>query len=275
MPVASVNGIDLYYEEHGSGDPLLLIQGFGGNVVAWGPLIPAMAEHFRVIAFDNRDAGRSSQASAPYTIAEMAEDAAGLLEALGIPSAHVLGASMGGMIAQEFALQYPSKLRALVLMCTTCGGPNSAGWDEICQRLDLVRDLREAPAPDSELVQEQLSWMFTPEFLANPTSAFQEFILSMLQYPAPLEGLKRQAEAIRAHDTYDRLPEIAAPTLVIAGEGDPLIPAENSRILAGRIPGAELILYPRVRHGFNLEIPDRVHADILSFLQRARTLATT
>ncbi|HWQ28060.1 MAG TPA: alpha/beta fold hydrolase [Dehalococcoidia bacterium] len=275
MPVVRVNGVDLYYEERGTGDPLLLIQGFGGNVVAWGPLIPAMAEHFRVIAFDNRDAGRSSQASAPYTIADMAGDAAGLLETLGISSAHVLGASMGGMIAQEFALRYPSKLRALVLMCTTCGGPNSAGWDELCRRLDLVRDLREAPAPDSELVQEQLSWMFTPEFLANPTPAFQEFIVSLLQYPAPLDGMKRQAEAIRAHDTYDRLPQIAAPTLVIAGEGDPLIPAENSRILAQRIPGAQLILYPRVRHGFNLEIPDRVHADILSFLQRARTLATT
>ncbi len=275
MPVVNVNSIDLYYEEHGSGDPLLLIQGFGGNTVAWGPLVPAMAERCRVIAFDNRDAGRSSQASAPYTIADMAADAAGLLDALGIASAHVLGASMGGMIAQEFALQYPSRLRALVLMCTTCGGPKSAGWDQLCERLDLVRELREAPAPDSELVQEQLSWMFTPEFLANPTPAFQEFILSTLQYPAPLEGMKRQAEAIRHHDTYDRLPQIAAPTLVLAGEDDPLILAENSRILAQRIPGARLILYPRMRHGFNLEIPEQVHADILSFLERARTLAST
>jgi 3-oxoadipate enol-lactonase len=275
MPVVNVRGLDLYYEEHGSGEPLLLIQGFGGNTAAWGPLVPAMAERFRVIAFDNRDAGRSAQASGPYTIADMADDAAALLDALGAGPAHVLGASMGGMIAQELALRHPAKVRALVLMCTTCGGPKSAGWDELCERLDLVRELREAPAPDSELVQQQLSWMFTPEFLANPTPAFQEFILSTLQYPAPLEGMQRQAEAIRRHDTCDRLPRITAPTLVIAGEGDPLIRAENSRILASRIPGARLILYPRLRHGFNLEDPERVHADILSFLEHARTLATT
>lgn len=274
MTFARVNGLDLYYEEHGSGDPLLLIQGFGGNTVAWGPLVPALADRFRIIAFDNRDSGRSSQAPGAYTIADMADDAVGLLEALGVPWAHVLGASMGGMIAQESALRWPHKVRALILACTTCGGPRSAGWDQLCQRLDLVRELREMPAPDSELVQEQLSWMFSPEFLANPGPAFQDFILSTLQYPAPLEGLKRQAEAIRRHDTLDRLPQIAAPTLVIAGEDDPLILAENSRILAERIRGAQLILYPRLRHGFNLEDSERVHADILSFLEWARTLAS-
>lgn len=274
MAFVRVGDLDLYYEEHGSGEPLLLIQGFGSNTVAWGPLIPALAARYRVIAFDNRDAGRSSQATGPYTIADMADDARGLLDALGVPSAHVLGASMGGMIAQELALRWPQKVRALTLACTTCGGPRSAGWDELCQRLDLVRELREMPAPDSELVQQQLSWMFSPEFLANPTPAFQEFILSTLQYPAPLEGMKRQAEAIRRHDTWDRLPQIAAPTLVLAGAEDPLILAENSRILAERIPNAQLILYPRLRHGFNLEDPDRVHADILSFLERARTLAS-
>lgn len=274
MAIVRVGDLELYYEEHGSGEPVLLIQGFGGNTVAWGPLIPALAARYRVIAFDNRDAGRSSQATEPYTIADMANDAVGLLEALGVPSAHVLGASMGGMIAQELALRWPQKVGALILACTTCGGPRSAGWDELCQRLDLVRELREMPAPDSELVQQQLSWMFSPEFLANPTPAFQEFILSTLQYPAPLEGMKRQAEAIRRHDTYDRLPQIAAPTLVIAGADDPLILAENSRILAERIPNAQLILYPQLRHGFNLEDPDRVHADILSFLERARTLAS-
>ncbi len=274
MAFVRVDGIDLYYEEHGSGEPLLLIQGFGGNTVAWGPLVPALAARYRVIAFDNRDAGRSGQAAQPYTIADMADDAARLLDALSIPSAHVLGASMGGMIAQELALRWPQKVRSLILACTTCGGPRSAGWDELCQRLDLVRELREMPAPDSELVQQQLSWMFSPEFLANPTPAFQEFILSTLQYPAPLEGMKRQAEAIRRHDTYDLLQQIAAPTLVIAGEDDPLILAENSRILAERIPNAQLILYPRLRHGFNLEDPERVHADILSFLERARTLAS-
>lgn len=274
MAFVRVGGLDLYYEEHGSGEPLLLIQGFGGNTVAWGPLIPALAARYRVIAFDNRDAGRSSEATGPYTIADMADDARGLLDALGVPSAHVLGASMGGMIAQELALRWPQKVRALILACTTCGGPRSAGWDELCQRLDLVRELREMPAPDSELVQQQLSWMFSPEFLANPTPAFQEFILSTLQYPAPLEGMKRQAEAIRRHDTWDRLPQIAAPTLVLAGADDPLILAENSRILAERIPNAQLTLYPRLRHGFNLEDPDRVHADILSFLERARTLAS-
>lgn len=274
MAIVRVGDLELYYEEHGSGEPVLLIQGFGGNTVAWGPLIPALAARYRVMAFDNRDAGRSSQATEPYTIADMANDAVGLLEALGVPSAHVLGASMGGMIAQELALRWPQKVGALILACTTCGGPRSAGWDELCQRLDLVRELREMPAPDSELVQQQLSWMFSPEFLANPTPAFQEFILSTLQYPAPLEGMKRQAEAIRRHDTYDRLPQIAAPTLVIAGADDPLILAENSRILAERIPNAQLILYPQLRHGFNLEDPDRVHADILSFLERARTLAS-
>ncbi|MHB8377312.1 MAG: alpha/beta fold hydrolase [Dehalococcoidia bacterium] len=274
MATGHINGIDIYYEQHGepAAEPVLLIMGFTGNAAAWGPQVPALAARYHVIAFDNRGAGRSAQPDGPYTMQQLAADAAAVLDQVGIDSAHIIGASMGGMIAQEFALRYPRRVRTLVLACTTPGGPHSAGYDEMkaaSAELWEVDDLAAAMTP--ERMQQNMLELFTPEFLASPGPGFAQFVGSVLQYPPTLTGMRGQMQAILAHDTYDRLPHIAAPTLVIAGDADPLLLPENSRILAARIPGAELHLFPGQRHGFTAEKPDESNAVIIDFLARHAT----
>ncbi|HYM15667.1 MAG TPA: alpha/beta fold hydrolase [Dehalococcoidia bacterium] len=277
MTIASINGIDLYYEEHGdaAAPPLLLIMGFTMNAAAWASQIPALSERYRVIAFDNRGAGRTTQPEGAYSITQMADDAAGLLDHLGIASAHIVGASMGGMIAQEFALRYPARVRGLVLACTTAGGPHSAGYDEMMAQSEegmAVTDLVAAMTPDR--IKENMDLMFTADFQAHPGPGLMQIAAAALQYPQTLAGMKGQLEAIRAHDTYDRLPQIAAPTLVIAGDADMLVDARNSPLLAQRIPGAKLVMFPGLKHGFTAEKPDEVNAAILGFLTQVDAHAT-
>ncbi len=269
MATARINHIDLYYEEHGdpAAEPVLLIMGFTMNAGAWAGQIPALAKRYHVIAFDNRGAGRTTQPEGPYTVAQMAADAAGLLDHLGIAKAHVIGASMGGMIAQEFAINYPEQVSSLVLMCTTPGGPRSAGYREM---MDSGAEALAAESLETlmtpERLQESMLLVFTPEFLASPGPAFLEMTVTTLQYPQTLTGMKGQLMAIRAHDTYDRLSRITAPTLVLAGSDDTLVATANSPILAERIPNAELRIFPGLRHGFNIEQPADVNAVLLEFL---------
>ena len=138
MPVVQANEIEIYYEEHGSGEPLLLIMGWGGNTATWNPQLEGLAEQYRVIAFDNRGAGRTKAPDSPYTIPQMAADTAGLLHALGVPKAHVFGISMGGMVAQELALGYPELVGSLILGCTSAGGSTAAGADPAQEHLAAV-----------------------------------------------------------------------------------------------------------------------------------------
>lgn len=274
MPTARLNDIDIYYEQHGDpqAEPLLLIMGFVMNAGAWGAQIPALAKRYHVTAFDNRGAGRSTQPDSAYTMHQFVADTAALLDTLSIQSAHVVGASMGGMIAQNFALAHPERVRSLVLMCTTPGGPHSAGYAELVGRAEeafAIEDIAASMTP--ERARDFALELFTPEFLAKPGPGFAQMAGSTMQYPSTLAGMKGQMRAILGHDTFDRLPEIAAPTLVLAGDADPMVLSENSRILASRIPNAELELFPALRHGFNAEQPERVNRVVLDFLARHAT----
>lgn len=230
MTIASINDIEMYYEEHGDvrNEPVLLIMGFGANAGAWAPQVPALAAQYRVIAFDNRGAGRSTQPDAPYSMEQMAADSAALLDHLGIASAHIIGASMGGMIAQEFALRYPARVRSLVLACTSPGGPHSFGYDKLLEAAPALLEAEDPSALTPEQMQEQLQLIFTPEFIAHPAEGLAQMFGSALQYPARPAGVKGQTRAVLGHDTYDRLPGITAPTLVIAGDADELVDARNS-----------------------------------------------
>lgn len=275
MATARINGIDLYYEEHGprDGEPVLLIMGFLMNAGAWGSQIPALVR-YRVLAFDNRGSGRSSQPEGAYTMAQLTDDAAALMAETGMPSAHVIGASMGGMIAQELALRHPQRVRSLVLLCTSPGGPQSAGYARLEERSRELFETKDAAASMTpERARDFALELFTPQFLANPGPGFLQMAGTTMQYPASLAGAQAQMRAILTHDTYDRLPQISVPTLVMAGEDDPMIEAENSRILAERIPGAELLLFPGLRHGFTAEQPDQVNAAIVEFISRQTAAA--
>jgi 3-oxoadipate enol-lactonase len=233
MPLIQANGIALYVEDTGSGSPLLLITGAGSNTVGWGPLFPVLQERFRVIAFDNRGAGRSSAPPGPYTTRQMADDAAALLDHLGIPRAHVLGHSLGGMIAQEVALAYPERVERLVLVATLAC-PRPGFWVPWSTFLVQAAERGLDPAGSALWL---MPWMFTPTFMAQHDVVEAALAASRNDpYPTPAHGLAAQAAAGLAHDTRSRLPQIATPTLVLVGAEDIITPVSDARELAAGIP---------------------------------------
>lgn len=274
MSTAHVNGIDLYYEEQGSGDPLLLIMGLAADSVAWMFQRDAFAARYRTILFDNRGVGRSSKPEGPYTIPLMADDAAGLLDALDVARAHVVGISMGGMIAQELALRHPQRVRGLVLGCTYAKpDANVTGTFE-----ESLAHFGGHKGPNGEIevdlshldplafIQRLLPLTFTPQFMMTQLPTLMQVFAGALQYGFDLRAIMAQVQATQAHDTVDRLGQIAAPTLVITGDADLLIPPSNSDLLAARIPGARLQKIAGGSHAFNFETPDVFNAAVLEFL---------
>jgi len=269
MPTEKVGDLNIYYEIHGEGEPLLLIMGYGANSRWWYPQIPAFSQEYQVIAFDNRGTGQSDKPDIPYTMEMMEEDTVGLLEAIGIDAAHIYGISMGGMIAQGFALRYPHKVMSLILACTTPGGRNAVMPDE--EAMTLLSDTeRMKDMTLEEHARELLPFLFTQEFIDKNPERIDTFVAGMLEYVTPLHGYQRQGEAIMGFNAYDRLPEIKAPTLVMAGTADRIIPVENSRIIASRIPGAELVLFENMGHGFVAEVVQEANEAVLDFLRRHR-----
>ncbi len=270
MPTLRSNDIDIYYEEHGSGEPLLLIMGWGGNAATWKPQIPDLARQFRVIAFDNRGVGRTSAPEATYSIAQMAEDTRGLLDRLGLERAHVFGISMGGMIAQELALEHPERVDTLTLGCTSPGGKRAAGYRQLYQNIADLNDMLGNEWPDLDWFQEFLKRLWTDAAIARSDTHLQDFVLSLIRFPPTKHGLRNQSSAVALHDAFDRLPDILHQTLVITGDKDGLIDYENSLILAGRIPNAQLKIFPGLRHAFHLEQPQLVNNVLIEFIERVR-----
>ena len=262
MPTARVNDCDIYYEVHGQGEPLLLIAGLGANATLWQTQIPLFAREFQVVAFDNRGAGRSEKPAGPYSMALFADDAAALMDFLDIDAAHIYGESMGGMIAQEFALRHPQRVRSLVLGCTIFGG--SQAVPPPAESLQTLVSL--ATMAPEEALEQGLRAFYHPSRSREMKEHFQTYV----QTRTTPEAYQRQLEACVAFQSYERLPEIAAPTLVINGEDDALLPAENSRILAQRIPGAELVLFPETGHLYFQELPEEAAVAVLDFLRRHR-----
>jgi pimeloyl-ACP methyl ester carboxylesterase len=261
---ADANGARLYYEVYGEGEPLLLIMGLGANHLSWAAQVPVYAREFQVIVFDNRGTGQSDfPEGVDYTIPLLADDAAALLDALGVDAAHVYGVSMGGMIAQEMALRHPEKVRSLILGATSPGGPHAVPPDT--QVLRALID--QGAAIDRVVSPALLEVLFSPAYLAGHVSELREKFQRLADYPATSpEAYAAQLRAAARHDTYDRLPDIAAPTLVLHGTDDPLLPVGNARILAERIPGAKLVLLEGARHAYLLEKQAEADTAVLDFL---------
>jgi pimeloyl-ACP methyl ester carboxylesterase len=267
MPTVKVSDINIYYEVHGEGEALVLIMGYTANTAWWGWEVPVFSQRYRVVAFDNRGSGQSDKPDVPYTMETMAGDLAGLLDTIGINVAHIFGVSMGGMIAQHFALRYPERVSSLILGCTTCGGPHSIVPD--AEAMTVLADFEHMQKlTPEERVREMIPFLMSQEFIDKNAGLLREVIAKMMEHLAPLHGAMRQAHAIWGHDTYERLPGIGVPTLVIAGDADRLIPVENSRILASRIPRAELVILKNMGHGFITEAADEANEVVLDFLRR-------
>jgi 3-oxoadipate enol-lactonase len=259
MAKVEVAGREFHYERAGSGEPLLLIQGMSGTHVSWGETFKGgLEDEFDVIAFDNRGIGLSAPVDGPFTIVEMAEDTAGLLEALEIDTAHVVGISMGGMIAQELALAHPERLRSLTLGCTYCGGPGSQLMpEENLQK--LVAGL--SSGDRDKAIRAGYEVNLSPAFRADEGhfAAFHEMATTV---PAAKAAIELQAQAIFSHDTSGRLGEISAPTLIVHGTEDGVLPFPNGELIASLMPAARFEVFEGVGHMFWWEQPQR-SADLI------------
>jgi 3-oxoadipate enol-lactonase len=243
----------LYVERRGEGEPLLLIQGLSGNSLHWGErFLAGLERDFELVLYDHRGVGRSPRVTEPFTIAELAEDALGVLDREGIARAHVLGISMGGMVAQELALRAPERLRTLTLGCTSCGGDGARLIDE-----GVIRVLGEAMASGDadRAIRTSYEVNVSPGYGADH-SHYATWYEVAAAYPAPVPLVMLQLQAIRAHDASARLGEIAAPTLVVHGAVDQVLGVENGRMIARLIPGARLEELAGVGHMFFWERPE-------------------
>jgi pimeloyl-ACP methyl ester carboxylesterase len=269
MPSVRVNDINLYYQIHGEGVPLVLIMGLRRNLEWWYRQIPSFSKAFRAIVFDNRGAGRSDKPEMEYSIPLFADDTAGLMDALGIPSAHILGISMGGYIAQELALGYPGKVRSLILGCTSCGGRRAVPMSEARMKIFTAnKDL----TPE-EILRKDMDIYFSDRFIAAHPEMIREFVDVSLRYYQPREAFFRQFAACLGHDTADRLGGIKVPALIMAGDDDPLVPSENSLILKELLPHAKVSYFPNRRHCFFIEEAERFNREAVEFITSVEAAA--
>jgi pimeloyl-ACP methyl ester carboxylesterase len=263
MPKVHANGIEIFYEETGIGEPLLLIAGFACDHTNWSKMIPLLASQYRVIAFDNRGVGQTSAPDAPYSIRQMAQDAASLLDAIGLTSVHVAGHSMGGQIAQELALAHPQRVRTLMLLAS-CAKLDERGkavigsWGELPRLVDPVTALRLS-----------FPWIYTSHFYAIP-GAIERVIEEVFENPFPpnLQGIYYQSRAITSCDTSPRLADIECPTLVVDGTENILGGLPFSEELVRGIRGAKLVVLDKCGHGLPTESPGETTAAMLGFLSR-------
>ena len=268
----AVSGSELHYERRGQGAPLLLIQGMGANGTHWGePFLAELERDFELILYDHRGIGRSAPLlGGSVTVAGLAADALGLLDALGIDAAHVLGISMGGMIAQELALAAPARVRTLILGATSCGGTQArATAPEVVQRLTTV-----ALSRDRELMLRTGFELVVSRRHASEPAHFATFVAAAKQFPASLPVLLAQKGAADAHDAYSRLRGLRVPTLVIHGTADELLASINGDLVASLIPGARLELLEGVGHLFFWEQPQRSAELVRGFARDAGVLSS-
>ena len=261
MPYASNDGTRIYWEEHGHGDPVLLIMGLGATLELWHRVTPMLASNYRTILFDNRGAGRSDTPPGPYSIPQMADDALAVLDGAGATTARVFGASMGGMIAQELALNHPERVRSLILGCTAAGGKAVVSAD---RGVVAALTARTALPPDQAA---RVMVPFTYD-VSTPRAGVEEDCAIRERTAIGDDAFSAQYQAIRAWPgTIDRLGALAMPVLVIHGETDRLVPPENGRILARAIPKATLVMLPNASHIFFTDQPEASKDAILSFFR--------
>jgi 3-oxoadipate enol-lactonase len=261
MPYATNAGTKLYWEEYGSGPAVLLIMGLSFTHEMWFRVLPSLVPRYRVITFDNRGMGRSDIPIGPYRLVNMARDARAVLEAAGVSVAHVVGASMGGMIAQEMALRFPGSVRSLVLACTTHGGLFSK-WPDFGYRPEGIRW-----AGADVLGRERA---IVPLLYADstPRERVEEDLEIRCKCRWCYQGFLGQLSGILLWSSYRRLSRIKVPTLVLHGEQDRLVPIQNGKVVSRRIPGAQFRVVPHAGHMLLTDQPEMCADIVLSFLNQ-------
>jgi pimeloyl-ACP methyl ester carboxylesterase len=263
VPFAEARGARLYYEVHGDGEPLLLIPGFGCTVEVYLAQTPALAKHHRVIVFDPRGAGRSDAPLNGYSMEVYAQDCVDVLRAAGVDAAHVVGTSFGGMVAQNLAIRHPQTVRRLVLGCTTPGGAQHVLPPAQNLAIFLASSEVEDPAT---AVRMRYPMHWSDAYIAEHDEEIVARAAKDAHLRSSAEGRAGQLAAVNGHDTWGGLPSVVAPTLVAHGAEDGVVPVENGRNIASRIPGARLSIYDAAKHMFFVERADEFNTEIVSFV---------
>ena len=260
--LVQVGDIKMGYRIYGNGYPLVMIMGYGGTMKLWEPgLIRALSSYFKLIVFDNRGMGNTEAGQRPFTIEQFADDTAGLMDALGIRQAHVLGWSMGALIAEEVVLRHPGKVNKLVLYAAHCNAGLFPPSPEVIQKLTDVSGTPE------EQGMRFISLLFPPDWLRSHGGRIKEIFYRPMGN-IPTETMAKQSMAIGAwKGCCDRLGETHSPTLVFTGADDVLVPSQNARYLASIIPNAQLVLYENGGHGLMFQYPDKFSEKVIDFLR--------
>ncbi len=258
----TVGDIDVSYRSQGRGEPLVLIMGFAGTMAMWDPtLVAALAQHYRVITFDNRGIGDTTAGTQPWSIAQFADDTAGLIAALGLDRAHVLGWSMGSHIAQELVLAHPELVDRLILYASLCGG------SEAIQNPATLQTFVDYSGGPLQHAERLLNLILPADWVREHPAKVLELFVHPLDRPSR-QSIERQYQANEQWPgTCDRLGQISRPTLVVTGSDDQATPPANSLMLAERIPQAWLAYFAGGGHGMMYQYPEQFAATILSFLQ--------
>jgi pimeloyl-ACP methyl ester carboxylesterase len=259
MPVANVNGINIYYLIEGHGEPLVMITGFGIDQSTWKPQVSAFKKYYQVITFDNRGVGKSDKPKGPYSTRLMAEDTIQLMDFLKIEKAYILGSSMGGLIAQEIAINYPERVTKLILGSTWCCQDNGANG----VTPNMLEATNLPPRQGfNRLIDSVFNRLFY-RFILAPIIKFQVRRMKERE----ISGIEGQVACVKECDSLDRLPLIKAPTLVLTGTKDRVIKHESSDTISQKIPDARLVKIKNGSHAISMERSKEFNREVLEFLK--------
>ena len=258
MPIARLRDIAISYKVEGRGEPLVMIMGFSANRSGWTAQVPFFRRYYQIVTFDNRGVGESDKPTGPYSTKMMAEDVIGLMDYLEIEKAHIMGASMGGMIAQELAINHPERVMKLVLTCTYACQNGTSG--------DAPEQAKLAHLPPQRVAGAMIGLA-----LNRPIYRFTFGLMGVIQSRfigvSGRVGITGQMEACRNHDALERLALIAVPTMVIVGTEDRIIAPVSSEVIAGKIPNAKLVKLEGGSHSLSIEMKGAFNREVLNFLR--------
>jgi 3-oxoadipate enol-lactonase len=265
MPSVQTNGIELDYEIHGTGTPLVLISGLGYPSWEWHRMVPLLARHFQVITFDNRGVGKSDKPAGGYSASLLAADLCGMLEALGIDKAIIMGHSMGGFVAQAFALEYPMRVHKLVLCSTNFGGPHHVPIT--AEAMAVLTDVKSDPLTR---FKNGLTISTAPGFEEKYPEVIQQWLDWRLANPLDVSGYQSQMAIglgllSEAASFEHKLGQISAPTLILFGAHDKVVPPANAQLLEKQISGSKIVILPGAGHFFPIETPEEAAQAVIQF----------